>query len=106
MKVNNNKKMKKMKKMQKMTKFHIMNNLLSSAVNVRRDISILYNRIAIIILIYCIINDITSLTVITKGIGLHGSLLLMNNMTQIFHIFVYLISVLVLTLTSFYPRKV
>lgn len=84
----------------------IISTLLSNAVNVRRDVSILYNRIAIIILIYCIFNDITSLTVITKGVGLHGGLLLINNLTQIFHIFVYLISVLILTLTSFYPRKV
>ena len=84
----------------------IIFTLLSSAVNVRRDISILYNRIAIIILLYCIFNDMTSLTVISKGIGLHGGLLIINNITQIFHIFVYIISVLVLTLTSFYPRKV
>lgn len=84
----------------------IISILLSSAVNIRRDISILYNRIAIIILIYCIINDIPSLTVISKGLGLHGGLLLLNNITQIFHIFVYFISILVITLTSFYPRKV
>jgi NADH-ubiquinone oxidoreductase chain 2 len=84
----------------------IISTLLSNAVNVRRDVSILYNRIAILILIYCIFNDITSLTVVTKGIGLHGGLLLINNITQIFHIFVYLISALILTLTSFYPRKV
>lgn len=84
----------------------ITGTLLSSAVNLRRDISILYNRIAIIILIYCIFNDITSLTVITKGVGLHGGLLLINNITQIFHIFVYFISVLILVLTSFYPRKI
>ncbi len=80
--------------------------LLSNAVNIRRDVSILYNRIAILILIYCIFNDITSLTVVTKGIGLHGGLLLINNITQIFHIIVYLTSALILTLTSFYPRKV
>jgi len=84
----------------------IISTLLSNAVNSRRDISILYNRIAILILIYCIFNDITSLTVVTKGIGLHGGLLLINNITQIFHIFVYIISALILTLTSFYPRKV
>jgi NADH-ubiquinone oxidoreductase chain 2 len=84
----------------------IISTLLSNAVNSRRDISILYNRIAILILIYCIFNDITSLTVVTKGIGLHGGLLLINNITQIFHIFVYIVSALILTLTSFYPRKV
>lgn len=80
--------------------------LLSNAVNIRRDISILYNRIAMIILIYCILNDLSSLTVVTKGIGLHGGLLLVTNITQIFHIFLFLVSILILTLTSFYPRKV
>lgn len=84
----------------------IISTLLSNAVNSRRDVSILYNRIAILILIYCIFNDIYSLSVVTKGIGLHGGLLLINNITQVFHIFVYLISALILTLTSFYPRKV
>jgi NADH-ubiquinone oxidoreductase chain 2 len=84
----------------------IISTLLSNAVNSRRDVSILYNRIAILILIYCIFNDILSLTVITKGIGLHGGLLLVTNITQIFHIFLYIIGALILTLTSFYPRKV
>ena len=80
--------------------------ILSNAVNIRRDLSILYNRIAIIILMYCILNDFSSLNVITKGIGLHGGLLLITNITQIFHIFIFIISILILTLTSFYPRKV
>lgn len=80
--------------------------LISNAVNVRRDVSILYNRIAIIILIYCIFNDIYSLCVMTEGVGLHGGLLLINNITQVFHIFVYLVSAIILTFTSFYPRKV
>lgn len=86
--------------------FSIILFLLSNAINSRRDISILYNRIAIFILIYCIFNDIHSLTVITKGVGIHGGLLLVNNLTQIFHIFVYLISAMILVLTSFYSRKV
>nr|YP_001249299.1 NADH:ubiquinone oxidoreductase subunit 2 [Fusarium graminearum]ABC86611.1 NADH:ubiquinone oxidoreductase subunit 2 [Fusarium graminearum] len=80
--------------------------LLSNAVNIRRDISILFNRIAILILIYCILHDISSLAVVTKGVGLHGGLLLMTNITQIFHIFIFLVSILILQLTSFYPRKV
>lgn len=84
----------------------IIFTLLSNAVNSRRDVSILYNRIAILILIYCMYIDIYSLNIVTKGIGLHGGLLLVNNITQIFHIFIYLISALILTLTSFYPRKV
>lgn len=84
----------------------IISLLLSNAVNLRRDIAILYNRIAMIILTYCILNDITSLTVTAKGIALHGGLLLVTNISMIFHIFIFLVCILVLTLTSFYPRKV
>jgi NADH-ubiquinone oxidoreductase chain 2 len=79
--------------------------LLSNAVNLRRDVSILFNRIAILILSYCILDDFHSLTVITNGIGLHGGLLLITNISQIFHIFTYIITGLILTLTSFFSRE-
>lgn len=84
----------------------ILSLLLSNAVNIRRDLSILFNRIAILILIYCILHDMSTLTIITKGVGLHGGLLLITNITQIFHIFIFLVSIFILQLTSFYPRKV
>jgi NADH-ubiquinone oxidoreductase chain 2 len=80
--------------------------LLSNAVNLRRDMSILFNRIAMISLLYCIIQDISTLSIVSKGIGLHGGLLHVTNITQIFHIFIFIISILILQLTSFYPRKV
>lgn len=83
----------------------ILSILLSAATNVRRDTSILYNRLGMLILIYCIVNDISSLTLLTKGVGLHGGLLLVTNITQIFHIFIFVISILILSLTSFFPRK-
>ena len=84
----------------------ILSLLVSNAVTLRRDMSILFNRIAIIALIYCILHDMMSLSVISKGIGLHGGLLHITNITQIFHIFVFFVSILILQLTSFYPRKV
>ena len=68
--------------------------------------SILFNRIAIIALMYCILHDTMSLSFISKGLGLHGGLLHITNITQIFHIFIFFISILILQLTSFYPRKV
>ena len=80
--------------------------LLSNAVTLRRDMSIIFNRITILALIYCIIQDIMSLYVINKGIGLQGGLLHITSTTQIFHIFIFLLSILILQLTSFYPRKV
>ena len=77
--------------------------LFSNAVTLRRDMSILFNRIAIIALIYCFLHDVVSLSLINKGIGLHGGLLHITNITQIFHIFVFVVSILILQLTSFFP---
>jgi NADH-ubiquinone oxidoreductase chain 2 len=84
----------------------ILSLLLSNAVTSRREISILFNRIVIIILIYSILQDFESLYITNKGIGLHGGLLHLTNITQIFHIFIFFISILILLLTSFYPNKV
>jgi len=80
--------------------------LFSNAVTLRRDMSILFNRIAIIALIYCFLHEIGSLSLINKGVGLHGGLLHVTNITQIFHVFVFLVCILILQLTSFFPRKV
>jgi len=84
----------------------ILSLLISNAVTLRRDMSILYNSISFLSLTYSILHDITSLFIIRKGIGLHGGLLHITNITQILHIFIFLISILILQLTSFYPRKV
>jgi NADH-ubiquinone oxidoreductase chain 2 len=84
----------------------ILSLLLSNAVTLRRDVSILFNRIAIISLAYSILHDIVSLSIINKGVALHGGLLHITNITQIFHIFIFFISILILQLTSFYPRKI
>ena len=65
--------------------------LFSNAVTLRRDMSILFNRIAMIALAYCILHDITSLSFTIKSIGLHGGLLHITNMIQLFHIFIFII---------------
>lgn len=83
----------------------ILSILLSNAISIRRDISILYNRIGILSMLYCLMHEITSLTVLTKGIGVHGGLVVVTNITQIFHIFIFIVSILILTLTSFYSLK-
>jgi len=78
--------------------------LLSNAVTLRQDMSINFNRIAIIDLIYCILHDTMSLSFVNKGIGLHGGLLFISNITLFFHIFIFFIAILILQLTAFYPR--
>jgi len=79
--------------------------LISNAVVSRRDISILFNRVAIIGLVYCILQDYMTLSVLSKGIGLHGGLVYVSNLTQIFHIFIFILSILILQLTGFHYRK-
>ena len=79
--------------------------LISNAVVLRRDLSILFNRIAILALIYCIIQNFFNLFFLSKGIGLHGGLIYTNNITQTFHIFIFLMGILILQLTSCFPNK-
>ena len=82
--------------------------LLSNAVTIRRDKSILYSRVTIIILLYSSLLALENLSMIylDKGIGLYGGLFHATSMTQTFHLFIFLISAIVLQLTGFYPRKV
>ena len=84
----------------------ILSILLSNAVNLRQDVTILYNRIAILSLSYCTLMDYNSLLFSIKNLGIHGGLLLITNISQIFHIFIFLITIFILVMTSFYPRKV
>lgn len=46
------------------------------------------------------------ITFLEKGIGLYGGLFHVTATTQIFNIFIFLVSAVILQLTGFYPRKV
>src|ERR1700751_1992896 len=81
--------------------------LLSNAVSFRRDTTILYSRIGIIVLFYCIYLSYNNLfiTYLDNGIGLFGGLFYTSSITQTFHILIFVISLLILNMTGFYPRK-
>jgi len=81
--------------------------LLSNAVTLRRDKSILYSRISMTILIYsCLIGyNNLDFSFLEKGIGLFGGLFHATCITNIFHIFILLLSSIILVLTAFYPRN-
>ena len=81
---------------------------MSNAITLRRDKSILYSRVAIIGLLYCYLLAIFGLylTYLGKGIALYGGLFIITSTTQIFHIFIFLISAVILQLTAFHPRRV
>ena len=48
--------------------------LISNSATVRRDLAILFNRIAIIVLMYCLFLSYFTISMDNKGIGLHGGL--------------------------------
>ena len=82
--------------------------LLSNAITSRRDKSILYSRVTITILLISafIAYDNLSLLFLAKGIGIFGGLFHTTATTNFFHLFIFLITSVILLLTSFYPRKV
>lgn len=82
--------------------------LFSNGLTFRSDTSILYTRIGLIILSYCIISALDNfyLTYIEKGIMLYGGLFHITSITQSFQIFILIISILILSITAFYPRKI
>ena len=86
----------------------IISLLLSNAVTLRRDKSILFSRVAILVLLYCSQLALNSLYIssLDRGIGLFGGLFHATTTTQIFQIFIFIISLTILQLTAFYPRRV
>jgi len=81
--------------------------LLVNAVTLRRDRSILFNRVAILILLYSgiICYDSLNITSLDTGIGIYGGLFHSTSITHSFDLFICIIGAIVLQLTAFYPRR-
>jgi len=88
--------------------FSILFLLISNAVTLRRDKSILFSRVSIIILLYSAFLAKNSLymTSMDRGIGIYSGLFHTTSIVQIFHIFIFIISAVILQLTGFFPRRV
>lgn len=88
--------------------FNLLLIVLSNAVTIRRDKSILYNRIAILALILSMVDIYISLVfkALDKGIGLYNGLFFATSSSTVFQIFIYLLCIIILQLTSFFPRKI
>ena len=82
--------------------------LLSNAVTLRRDKSILYNRISMTLLfiIFTIAIQALNLKFLAKGIGLYGGLFQTTSVSHTFQMFIYITSAAIMQLTGFYPRKI
>ena len=82
--------------------------LISNALSLRTDKSILFSRLVMVSLIhtsFLAYNNLFFLS-LDKGIGIFGGLFHVTVFTQMFNIFIFILTALILTLTSFYPRKV
>ena len=82
--------------------------LMSNAVTIRRDKSILFSRSSLTILIVCFLICFNSfdLKLHEKGLGLYSGFLQTTALSHVFHIFVFIITFLILQLNGFYPRKI
>ena len=85
----------------------IFSLILSNSVSSRRDTSILYSRVGIVILLYSIFYTYNNLFIsyLDTGVGLFGGLFYTSSITLVFQILIFFISLLILNLTSFFPRK-
>merc|ERR1712225_36372 len=82
--------------------------LISNALTLRTDKSILFSRVVMVSLIhtsFLAYNNLFFLS-LDKGIGIFGGLFHVTVFTQMFNIFIFILTAFILTLTSFYPRKV
>jgi NADH-ubiquinone oxidoreductase chain 2 len=88
--------------------FGIIILLLSTAVNNRRDCSILFSRVTMLILINTIIILYVNINVnfLSDGLILYGGLMTIKNHTILFSIFILLLSTFIVSLSSFFPRKI
>lgn len=82
--------------------------LLSNAVTIRRDKSILFTRIAQISIIFACISLYFNLyiSLLLTGIGFFGGLFHTTSITHTYKLFILILSILILSLTAFYPRRV
>lgn len=88
--------------------FGIILLLLSTAVNNRRDCSILFSRVTMLILINAIIITYININInfISDGLIIYGGLMTIKNHTLLFAIFILLLSTFIVGLSSFFPRKI
>ena len=79
--------------------------ILSSAITTRRDQTIFYNRFILIILINSILIAYQSMLNL-KTIGLYNNFFIVGSINTTFNIFVFILTFIILTLSSFFPRKI
>lgn len=85
----------------------LLTSLSSIAITLRQDKTILYNRSTMSLLLMLLIMNITcyNVNVTSSGIGLYGGLLHINSIGHIFQNIIYIISIMIIFFTGFFPRQ-
>ena len=91
-----------------MLSMSLISLLSSNAISSRRDKSILYARSGIITMIVCGVICFSSydMEFLKNGLGLYHGLFHNSAITHGFHLFIFIVTGLILQLNSFYPRKI
>src|ERR1700761_5663759 len=84
--------------------YAIISILISIAVNNRRDISIIFNRIITFTVFYSLLLSI-NINSLVNGIVLFNGFFSLENYGILFINFILILTILILLITSFYPRK-
>jgi NADH-ubiquinone oxidoreductase chain 2 len=81
--------------------------LLSNGLTIRPDTSILYGRIGLIVILLSSIatHNVYYPDYLEQGISFYGGLFIMTPLTLTFQAFIYIVCGIIITMTSFYPRK-
>ena len=82
--------------------------IVSNSFTLRKDISILYSRVSIISLIYIILLAYFAyyINFLSVGIGLYGGLFFINSINKFFHIFICILTIIILIFNSFHSKKI
>jgi NADH-ubiquinone oxidoreductase chain 2 len=81
--------------------------ILSNAVTIRRDKTIIYNRISLLAITAGTIDLFFVITykAFDKGIGLFNNLFHLTSSAIVFQLFTYILTIIIFQLISFFPRK-
>jgi NADH-ubiquinone oxidoreductase chain 2 len=82
--------------------------ILSNAVTIRRDKTIIYNRISLLAITSAAINlfFVLAYKSYDTGIGLFNNLFHITSSSMTFQLFIYLLTIIIFQLISFFPRKI
>lgn len=81
--------------------------ILSTSFNIRRDVSLYNSRICMLIQFYCIYISYNNLFIkyLYESVGILGGLFNISSISIIFHLLIFVLSLIIISITGFYSRK-